>query len=66
MKIALMTLRTLSRNYLGSAEASADLAQVQDKRASLAGPKTNLPEPPPTLQPGTTPPVLADVVERSA
>jgi lipopolysaccharide/colanic/teichoic acid biosynthesis glycosyltransferase len=71
MKIALMTLRVLSRNYLGSAEASADLAQVQAKRASLA-----MPEPgdagngfsghSPTLQPGTTAPVRAEVVKRTA
>jgi lipopolysaccharide/colanic/teichoic acid biosynthesis glycosyltransferase len=64
MKIALMTLRTLSRNYLGSAEASADLAQVETKRASSAMP--TLPEQPPPLQSATAPPVRADVVERSA
>jgi lipopolysaccharide/colanic/teichoic acid biosynthesis glycosyltransferase len=66
LKIALMTLRTLSRNYLGSAEASADLAQVQDKRAALAASETDLPEQPPMLQPATTPPVRAAVVQRSA
>lgn len=35
-KIVLMTLRILTRNYLGSAEALADLAQVQAKRDVLA------------------------------
>jgi len=68
-KIALMTVRTLSRNFLGSAEASADLAQVEEKRASLTMPETTFPEQPPTQQlvpPGTTAPVHAEVVERSA
>jgi lipopolysaccharide/colanic/teichoic acid biosynthesis glycosyltransferase len=66
-KIALMTLWTLSRNYLGSAEASADLAQVETKRASLAKAETmTLPDQPQhLLQAGSTTPVLADVVERS-
>jgi lipopolysaccharide/colanic/teichoic acid biosynthesis glycosyltransferase len=64
-KIALMTLRTLSRSYLGSAEASADLAQVQDKRASLATPQSNVPEQPPMLQPATPPRVWPNIVERS-
>jgi lipopolysaccharide/colanic/teichoic acid biosynthesis glycosyltransferase len=64
MKIVLMTLRTLSRNYLGSAEASADLIQVGMKRASLATP--NLPEQSPPLQSAPTSPVRAEVVERSA
>jgi lipopolysaccharide/colanic/teichoic acid biosynthesis glycosyltransferase len=36
LKIALMTLRIMSKSYIGSAEASADLAQVQAKRANLA------------------------------
>ena len=71
MKIALMTLRFLSRNYLGSVEASADLAQVKTKRASLAMPEpgdagNDSPGQSPTLQPGTTAPVRADVVKRSA
>ena len=35
-KIALTTLRIMSKSYVGSAEASADLAQVQAKRANLA------------------------------
>jgi lipopolysaccharide/colanic/teichoic acid biosynthesis glycosyltransferase len=68
-KIALMTLRVLSRNYLGSAEASADLAQVQAKRASLAEPGdagNGSPVQSPTLQPGTTAPIRAEVVKRSA
>lgn len=37
-KIVLMTLRALVRNYLGSAEASADLAQVEAKRGAVLGP----------------------------
>jgi lipopolysaccharide/colanic/teichoic acid biosynthesis glycosyltransferase len=70
-KIALMTFRVLSRNYLGSAEASADLAQVQAKRASLAMPEpgdagNGSPGQSPTLQPGKTAPVRAEVVKRSA
>jgi lipopolysaccharide/colanic/teichoic acid biosynthesis glycosyltransferase len=36
LKIALMTLRILGKNYLGSVEASADLQQVEAKRANLA------------------------------
>ena len=36
LKIALTTLRIMGKSYLGSAEASADLAQVQAKRANLA------------------------------
>ena len=69
MKIALMTLRVLSRNYLGSAEASADLVQVQAKRARLAEPGdagNGSPGQSPTLQPGTTAPVRAELVKRSA
>jgi lipopolysaccharide/colanic/teichoic acid biosynthesis glycosyltransferase len=56
-KIALLTLRVLGRNYLGSAEASADLAQVQTKRAKLAMPETALSDQPPTqkgMQPAAT------------
>ena len=67
-KIALLTLRVLGRNYLGSAEASADLAQVQSKRAKLAMPETALPDHPPTqkgMQPAATPPVRGEVVKRS-
>jgi hypothetical protein len=64
MKIVLMTLRTLSRNYLGSAEASADLIQVEMKRASLATP--NLPEQSPPMQSAPTSSIRPDVVERSA
>jgi lipopolysaccharide/colanic/teichoic acid biosynthesis glycosyltransferase len=37
VKIGLMTLRMMGQNYLGSVEASADLQQVQAKRAKLAG-----------------------------
>ena len=67
-KIALMTLWTLSRNYLGSAEASADLAQVEQKRASLAVPEASLPDPtaPPHLaEPVTTAPLPTKVVKLS-
>ncbi len=39
MKIGLMTLRMVGQNYLGSVEASADLQQVEEKRATLAGGK---------------------------
>jgi hypothetical protein len=60
-----MTLHTLSRNYLGSAEAVEDLAQVQAKQSSLAIPESS---PPPktiaSIEP--TPPVRAEVVRRSA
>lgn len=35
-EIALMTIRTMAKNYLGSVEASADLQQVQTKRTKLA------------------------------
>jgi lipopolysaccharide/colanic/teichoic acid biosynthesis glycosyltransferase len=66
-KIALMTLRILTRNYLGSAEAVADLAQVQAKRSSLAMPESS---PPPktiaSIESATTPPVRAEIVKRSA
>jgi hypothetical protein len=64
-KIALMTLRILTRNYLGSAEALADLAQVQAKQSSLVMPES---APPPkaiaSIEP--TPPVRSEVVKRSA
>jgi hypothetical protein len=65
-KITLMTLRTLSRNYLGSAEAVEDLAQVQAKQTSLA--ITESPPPPPktTANIEPAPPVRAEVVKRSA
>jgi lipopolysaccharide/colanic/teichoic acid biosynthesis glycosyltransferase len=55
-KIALLTLTILGRNYLGSAEASADLAQVKSKRAKLGMPETALPDQPPTqkMQPAST------------
>ena len=63
-KIVLMTLRILTRNYLGSAEALADLAQVQAKRSSLAMPESSAPAKPiASIEP--TPPVRAEV-KRSA
>jgi lipopolysaccharide/colanic/teichoic acid biosynthesis glycosyltransferase len=37
VKIGLLTLRILGKNYLGSVEASADLQQVEAKRANLTG-----------------------------
>ena len=55
-KITLMTLRILTRNYLGSAEALADLAQVQAKRSRLAMPESS---PPPktiaSIEPASAP-----------
>jgi lipopolysaccharide/colanic/teichoic acid biosynthesis glycosyltransferase len=65
-KIALMTLRILTRNYLGSAEASADLVQVQAKRSSLATPESSPPKAITSTEPATTPPARAEVVKRSA
>jgi len=68
-KIALMTLWTLSRNYLGSAEASADLAQVEAKRASLAMPEATLAKKSTTergVHSGPTAPLAAEIMERSA
>jgi lipopolysaccharide/colanic/teichoic acid biosynthesis glycosyltransferase len=65
-KITLMTLRTLSRNYLGSAEAVEDLAQVQAKQSSLAIPESSPPPPKTIASIGPTPPVRAEVVRRSA
>jgi hypothetical protein len=60
-----MTLRTLSRNYLGSAEAVEDLAQVQAKQSSLAIPESpSLPKTIANIEP--TPPVRAEVVKRTA
>jgi lipopolysaccharide/colanic/teichoic acid biosynthesis glycosyltransferase len=66
-KIALMTLRILSRNYLGSAEALADMAQVQAKRSRLAMPETSSASQ--TFagsESATASPVHADAVTRSA
>ena len=71
-KIAITTLRILTRNYVGSAEALADLAQVQAKRSSLATHESSLSpkatasiEPAPT-SPAPTSPVRAEVVKRTA
>jgi lipopolysaccharide/colanic/teichoic acid biosynthesis glycosyltransferase len=36
LKVLLMTVRIMGKSYLGSAEASADLQQVQAKRTNLA------------------------------
>lgn len=66
-KIALMTLRILSRNYLGSAEALADLAQVHAKRTKLAASESSQPsQPTPGSEPVTAPPVHAEVLRRPA
>ncbi|MDE2602191.1 MAG: sugar transferase [Bradyrhizobium sp.] len=73
IKIVLMTLRTLSRNFLGSTEAAADLAQVEKKRANLAAVGTAQAEQPPALadqspmlQPAALAPVRPEVMKRSA
>jgi lipopolysaccharide/colanic/teichoic acid biosynthesis glycosyltransferase len=65
-KIVLMTVRTLARNYLGSAEALADLAQVEAKRSSIVKPATSsLAKRKAGNEPaGKTP--VREVVERSA
>jgi lipopolysaccharide/colanic/teichoic acid biosynthesis glycosyltransferase len=64
-KIVIMTLRILTRNYAGSAEALADLAEVKAKQNSLAIPEGS---PPPkaiaSVEP--SPPVRAEIVQRSA
>ena len=68
-KIALMTFWTLTRNYLGSAEASADLAQVEAKRATIAMPEAPLAKQRATergVQSGPTAPLAAEILERSA
>jgi len=65
-KIAFMTLRVLSRNYLGSEEALADLAQVQAKQSGLALPESApRPKTIASSEP-VTPPARADVLKRSA
>lgn len=64
-KIAFMTLRTLSRNYLGSAEAVEDLAQVQAKQSNFARPESSpLPNTIAGIDPA--PPVRTEVARRSA
>jgi lipopolysaccharide/colanic/teichoic acid biosynthesis glycosyltransferase len=66
-KIAITTLRILTRNYVGSAEALADLAQVQAKRSSLATPESTLsPKTTASIEPAPTSPVRAEVVKRTA
>jgi lipopolysaccharide/colanic/teichoic acid biosynthesis glycosyltransferase len=44
-KIVLLTLRMMSKSYLGSAETSADLQQVQAKRTKFAATGNDLPAP---------------------
>lgn len=64
-KIVLMTLRILTRNYLGSAEALADLAQVQAKRDSLAMSESSPPSKSVVnAEPLAAPSVRAEVAKR--
>jgi lipopolysaccharide/colanic/teichoic acid biosynthesis glycosyltransferase len=66
-QIALMTVRTLTRNYLGSAEAVADLAQVEAKRSSLAMPGTSPPaKTNARTESASDPTVRVEIVRRSA
>lgn len=66
-KIALMTLRILSRNYLGSAEALADLAQVHAKRTKLSSPESSPPSQPiAASEPVSATSVHAEVLRRPA
>jgi len=66
-KIALMTLRILSRNYLGSAEALADLAQVHAKRSKLSASESSPPSQPMAGgEPVSAPTVHAEVLRRPA
>ena len=66
LKIALTTLRVLSRHYLGSAESSADLAQVEAKRASMATADATREDTPATSQhPTAAPHVRTEAIERS-
>lgn len=62
-KIAFMTLRILTRNYLGSAEAAADLAEVQAKQSSLAMPDSP-PHPQNIASFESAQPVRTEVVKR--
>jgi lipopolysaccharide/colanic/teichoic acid biosynthesis glycosyltransferase len=66
-QIALMTVRTLIRNYLGSAETLADLAQVEAKRSSVVIHGTS-PSAKTTArnEPASKPPAHAETVRRSA
>lgn len=66
LKIALKTLRILSRNYLGSAEASADLAQVEAKRSSLTDAPNGSTGQLPSRQPATKAAFPNKAVKRSA
>jgi lipopolysaccharide/colanic/teichoic acid biosynthesis glycosyltransferase len=63
-KIVIMTLRILTRNYGGSADALADLAEVKAKQDGLAISKGSPPQAIAGIQP--TPPVRAETVQRSA
>ena len=65
IKIVLMTLRMMGKNYLGSAEASADLQQVQAKRDNLA--MTNVEVlAQVSRQTSVTPAVSSEIAKRSA
>ncbi len=59
-----MTLRILTRNYLGSAEAAADLAEVQAKQTSLAMPDNPPPQKIASVE--AAQPVRTEAVKRSA
>jgi lipopolysaccharide/colanic/teichoic acid biosynthesis glycosyltransferase len=65
-KIVLMTVRTLVRNYLGSAEALADLAQVEAKRSSIVKPATSSPAKRKAGNEPVSKTPVREVVERSA
>jgi lipopolysaccharide/colanic/teichoic acid biosynthesis glycosyltransferase len=66
-QIALMTLRILGRNYWGSAEALADIAQVEAKRSSLAMPGTSSPPKTSTsVESDASPPLPAEIVKRAS
>jgi lipopolysaccharide/colanic/teichoic acid biosynthesis glycosyltransferase len=65
-KIVLMTGRTLVRNYLGSAEALADLAQVEAKRSSIVKPATSSPAKRKAGNEPVSKTPVREVVERSA
>jgi lipopolysaccharide/colanic/teichoic acid biosynthesis glycosyltransferase len=66
LKIALMTLRILGKNYLGSVEASADLQQVEAKRANLAVTEDEAGGREPTPRPRQRAAALSEVTNRPA
>jgi lipopolysaccharide/colanic/teichoic acid biosynthesis glycosyltransferase len=64
-KIVIMTLRILTRNYRGSAEALADLAEVKAKQNSFASSEGS-PSPKAMASIEPTPPIRAEIKQRSA